>query len=409
MGERFSSNNIAIVRRDRWALGFALLLVLGALLCVAIGALPIFALLVAGVVATHLVVNDTWTRDEQARVKADAEGVHVNGELVASRAWIRDGVVVPDFPNGVQVRIRRWGALPLQIRARDTDEGRAILRALGLDVTQRAMTFNLPSRAATDWKWYGPMVLAWVLLVATVIMLPPEVGGHYMAMPLPALVLIFVVFRLTRSKLTVGADGLWLSGLGQRRFFRYDDIAAFNTLEPNSLWTRLWEGFLLRLHSGEEVRIAVEGRNHKRRGHAERLHVIDERVRGAMDSHRRGERTAGAARLLDRGERDIGEWIRTLRAMGSGGAADHRTAAVEPEMLWSIVEDPRATPLTRVSAAVALGASIDDTGRKRLETLAKAVAAPKLRIALEAAASEDEAEMREALEAVEEPKRRARA
>jgi hypothetical protein len=106
--------------------------------------------------------------------------------------------------------------------------------------------------------------------------------------------------------------------------------------------------------------------------------------------------------LLDRRERPVGDWITTLRSIGTGANAAHRIAPVAPERLWRIVEDPSARAVARAAAAVALGARIDDEGRARLKAAADATAAPKLRIALFAAAdSAEEAELEEALRDLE--------
>jgi hypothetical protein len=409
MGEPFSSSTVKTVRYDPGLTALALLLVFGAVLAVIlVGLKPAacIALFLAAVVAKKLLVDKTWPKEEQASVQADAEGVRVNGELVAPRDRIRYGLVVPDVPMGAMVRIERRMALPLEIRVRDEDQGRQMLMALGLDVTQRSMTFTLPSRARSDFNWSIPTSLGLAATFYTLNVLgqgTPLVYGTLIGLAL-------AFFFLTFSQLTVGADGLLFSWLGQKRFWRYDDIASIDTWIEKSIWKKMmWEGIELRLRTGERVKIGVQMR-HQTPGHAERLHVIFERVRAALNSHREGDPAADAA-LLGRGERDVGDWIRTLRAMGSGAAADHRTAPVAPERLWRIVEDPRATPEARAGAATALGTSLDAEGRARLESAAAAVAAPRLRIALEAAASEDEEALREALEAmeVEEPRRRARA
>ncbi len=73
-------------------------------------------------------------------------------------------------------------------------------------------------------------------------------------------------------------------------------------------------------------------------------------------------------------------------------------AAPTPEALLRVVEDASAKPVERVAAAIALAAA-GDAARVRIRVVAEATAAPRLRVALEAVAREDE--VADALEALE--------
>jgi hypothetical protein len=123
-------------------------------------------------------------------------------------------------------------------------------------------------------------------------------------------------------------------------------------------------------------------------------------MREAMDTHRRGD-AAGEASLLRRRGLEVSAWIRELRHLGTGASAAHRSAPVLPERLWRVVEDPSADPSARAGAAVAVALEADDEGRARLRAAARATAAPKLRVAIEAAAGGREDELAQALEAIE--------
>src|SRR5258708_1765394 len=119
--------------------------------------------------------------------------------------------------------------------------------------------------------------------------------------------------------------------------------------------------------------------------------LIVERVREAMETFQRGDATADAS-LLRRGARDVEGWVRQLRSIGAGANAALRTAPIEPDRLWRVVEDPSAEASARAGAAVALGGELDARGKRRLRAAAKATASPKVRIAIQAAAeAEDEA------------------
>jgi len=68
----------------------------------------------------------------------------------------------------------------------------------------------------------------------------------------------------------------------------------------------------------------------------------------------------------------------------------------DEEKLWAVVEDASAKPEARASAAAALRVK-GEAPVARLRATAEATASPKLRVALEAAASDDDAVLEQAL------------
>jgi hypothetical protein len=70
------------------------------------------------------------------------------------------------------------------------------------------------------------------------------------------------------------------------------------------------------------------------------------------------------------------------------------------DRLWSVLEDGASAPAHRAAAAVALSPHLDDAGRQRVRIAAQATATPKLRVALEAAAEDDDVRLIEALDEV---------
>ncbi len=223
-------------------------------------------------------------------------------------------------------------------------------------------------------------------------------AGHGVSIQIPILLIYLGFMLLTRTTITVGADGVLRSWLGKKEFWSYGEIASVNRfLDLNIGRKHKWQGVELTLRSAERVRLPIASRNGFQQT---QLDLILERIREAMDSHRQGEPAADTA-LLARQARPVADWIKSLRAIGSGAHVDHRTAPVAPERLFRIVEDPSLAASTRAGAAVALGASLDEEGKVRLKGAAGAIAAPKLRIAIEAAADGDEAALTEALAAIE--------
>jgi hypothetical protein len=144
--------------------------------------------------------------------------------------------------------------------------------------------------------------------------------------------------------------------------------------------------------------------------HDDDIGIVEERLREARDAFRQGDR-GDAAAPIRRGERGVGEWVASLRAIGTGANADMRTAPVPRENLFRIVEDPAAVATDRAAAAIALGAELDDESRARLRRTAESTAALRLRVAFERAAGDGEtAEIEAALAELdgEEGQRRAK-
>lgn len=152
----------------------------------------------------------------------------------------------------------------------------------------------------------------------------------------------------------------------------------------------------LRLRTGEVVDLAV-GREPRDRAQAD---VIAERISEGIEASRQRDRASDGA-VLRRADRTVREWVRALRAMGAGARDDHRTAPVVAERLWRVVEDPSADAESRVSAAVVLGARREPGTEERLRSAARATAALRVRVAIDAAAGGDEAALEEAIGATE--------
>jgi hypothetical protein len=309
------------------------------------------------------------------------------------------------------VRLRRgFGRSPLEIAIDSVEQGRALLASLGLDASQTVAGFRLPSRMLTETRLRVMTVLGMSLFAGGGGVLGEMLRhahhgkdtGLASALIMLSALLSVIVLMLTPSRLEVGADGIATNWLGRKRFIGYSDVESVSQYAAGSYRAR-WFGLALKLRSGEELRIpimsgATWGTTH--------IAIIEERIGEALESFRRGDAAAEAA-LLARGERELPDWIRSLRAIGAGANAAHRTAPIQPERLWRIVEDPSADATARAGAAVALASELDDHGKKRLRAAASATASPKVRIAIEAAATADEAELAEALAALEEPRKQA--
>jgi hypothetical protein len=356
-------------------------------------------LIIGGVIGSLMAFSQNpWTTEVPGDFEAGPEGLFEGGRLLVPGEEIRAGFVVPDPPHGPRVRIQRKMKLPVEIRVRDEAEGRELLRALGLDATQKAATFSTPSRALTDPLWSIVLGVGFAATFMLLGLLTRTIGLHGPGIQLPILGAYLGFMFLTRTGITVGADGILRSWMGKKEFWSYGDIESVGPFIDDSFWRKQkWQGIELVLRSGGKVRIPISSKQSLQKSN---LDLIIQRIHEAMESHRQGDPAAETA-LLARQARTVSDWIQSLRAIGSGANADHRTAPVAPERLFRIVEDPSLTASARAGAAVALGTGLDATGKVRLKGAAGATAAPKLRIAIEAAADGDDAALIEALSAIE--------
>jgi len=134
----------------------------------------------------------------------------------------------------------------------------------------------------------------------------------------------------------------------------------------------------------------------------ESIVTLEQRIRDVIALAKNQTHVGAEALVLARGELGLRDWITKLKAMGSGATATLRSAAVMPENLWRIAEDPAQPAIQRAAAAIALAPSLGEADKERLGDLAKTTAAPKLRVALERVAEEaTDAEMEEALKELE--------
>jgi hypothetical protein len=356
--------------------------------------------LVAIAVAS-LVLFGVWSSNPLPRLSsgvlaADPTGLRLDGAPIADRSHVTDGFVVPRGSESPVVRLRRKGLrLPIEIQVPSRDDGRQLLRVLGLDASQTVASFRLPSRA-----YATPSMTFWSLggIAAAFVILANLLGAPGGAVGVFFVIAIATVLLQVPSVLRVGADGLVVSWLGRKRFVSYADVERVTDYEDGFARSR-FRGLSFSLRGGAVLRIPIA---RPRWSVGDKMDLIRERVREAMESHARGDAAVDAT-LLARDGRSLGDWLAALRGIGTGANATHRVAPVPPERLWRIVEDPGAKPVARATAAVALGAALDDEGRVRLRVAAEAVAAPKLRVALEEVAGEarDEA-LTKALEELEE-------
>lgn len=404
---------LALVRRNPWFL--------------ALGALPLVAaigLLVAGIISgehvfwaliPHMFIlsgalgSMMWIRNPRPReiegnLAISSEGVRVGETLTLPRERIEAGFVVPRPDKRPIVRLegKRRLSLATEIRVESEDEGREVLRRLGLDASQKIASFVLPSRvfsSAKSRRLYGLALMSIFALFATLMtLMNPNLEILLMLYGLSLIGVGAAVFA-TRTNVQIGADGIFLRWFRTERFIPYEKIKSIQPYEEKRFQRRRWAGAKVYLDTGEEITLPVSAAGEVG---GPRVRLVTNRLQEALADHQRGVRAAAEARLM-RGDRLMEAWVRALRRAGAGAEANHRIAPIPTDRLLDVMEDAHADPVMRANAAVALAADPENAEvRKRIRVAAQATAAPRLRVALEKAADvDDEAALAEALAEVE--------
>jgi hypothetical protein len=351
--------------------------------------------LVAYLIAFAFVAWRTKPREAVlGALSAGEDGVVWNHRRLARRDQIKAGFVIPGDGGPPQVRlVRRFPRAPLAFQVADEGTGRALLAGLGLDAAQTIATLKLASllRAKRHAMLGNVGCFAALPAIGLLLMVASSAAwAIVVSIIVTLLAALWAVLSLVPARARVGADGILVEWLGRRTFVGFEELASVGMfVDDNNA------GVELELKDGRAIKLPAMGLFTAAIDRDE-LTLMVKRIEQAAEVHRRAQADRGVL-LPQRGDRPIADWIRVLRAVGSGANADHRRAPVQPDTLFRIAEDAGAEPERRIAAAVALGAALDAPGRERLRIAASTTASPELREALELAS--DEAATEEALTA----------
>lgn len=351
------------------------------------GAFGIHVAFVASVVRFGMARENARPRPVLRDIRISAEGVRIDDELLP-RAKIAEGWYQPRAGGSTVRLFDRQKRVIFEARVESEDEAQRMLRALGLDVSQKRAEFRTVSPFTANQErsivGFSALAMAGVMLSRLFLHLGP--------VPFFAAIGLFGVLALIPAKVVVGVDGVLLKWLSRKRFIPMSDIVS---VQPEGE-TRI----SVELTGGRRETIATAPP--KRRGgvYTERRDVIVARIREAWQAHRSRGPGVDVATLVARGSRTLEEWKSALAGLAQGDAG-YRQAAVREEDLWRVVEDPRASEDARAAAALVLRGGLDAPGKARVRVAAEATASPRLRVALEAATGEDEAAALGALDELE--------
>jgi hypothetical protein len=201
-------------------------------------------------------------------------------------------------------------------------------------------------------------------------------------------VLLYALLYLIPKRVVAGSDGVRIGWLGPGKFVPYANVAHASLDDRGDVVIDLRNGARVRLLFRQPFRSSstMNSFDLLTTLFARQKTAIVERIEEAARAHERGVADRDAGGVLARGGRTAVEWLKALHSLGSG-AVNYRSVTLPPDVLWRIAENPAAPPHERAAAAVALRDALDEEGRARLRVLAEATAAPRVRVALEAAAS----------------------
>lgn len=331
------------------------------------------------------------------KLEVHRDGVHVEGRLALPRAAIERAVVVRDG-RGAAVSILRAGGFTSLVDVTSAEQGEALVRALELSADQAVATFRLDSPVAArlpTWAHY-----LYLATFSVLVLWPLARHAEWTAAALGAAWFAGVLAALLPCSVTVGTDGVLVRWLWRAELIRFADLRGVER-DGERLLLFLADGSRRALSarweaSGYASRHGLEEGFSSRQAY---LEAIVARVRESLAARgQAGERAR--ARVARRG-RPAAAWITELRGVLVRGVGGFREAELSADELWRTLEDGGADPEARAGAAVALGPTLSLEERVRLRTAARVVAAPRLRIALEAVADGDEARVEEALAEIE--------
>jgi hypothetical protein len=162
------------------------------------------------------------------------------------------------------------------------------------------------------------------------------------------------------SRVSIGLDGVHVSGSSRTRFFAYRDLDAARAKGDDLVLMR---------GARTVLRLQLHGKD------AARREAVLERIRAAIQRTHDERRDATTDFVSAASGDDL-----TRAAFGAG---DYRVAALPREQLWALVEGPTVGAAARHAAAAALVKSGDGDARSRLRVTADSCADPRVRVALQ--------------------------
>ena len=399
----------ATLRRPANVVGMTVLLaVLGVVLGSAAIVIPWVGKLVVLSLATPLFLIAAWVARKAPEggtgLQVDLSGISVGGRLQLSRSLLNRATVVEE--GGQTVVVLQSKLFVCLVDVRDGEEGRALIRSLGMDPTGAISDFLFDSPLASH---FPPWIFWLYLLVPLLVFAPIFLGVLWLALLLLVLWYAGLISMALPEKLSVGLDGVMLRWLWRRRVIPFEELQEVSSDEQE-----------IRLHcrNGEVVQLSAywtalpweRGWYKNSIGFGSRRAYLDAilaRIEEARNARKEAGGPGAAAWLARRGQ-GLPDWLGKLRRLMASAQGGFRQETLEPEQLWSTLEDVRQPALLRAAAAAALAPCLDASGRERLRVASSVVVDPGLRTALDASIQEDDEALLRAFELLEQQQQQPR-
>jgi hypothetical protein len=237
-------------------------------------------------------VGALWQRRRQVAVSAGPEGLGVEDRPAVPRAQIRRGVLFP-LAGGACLAVLDRGLAPaLRLELPSAAEGHALLRALGLDAGQSALTVAVPwPREASSPGLLVALALAALGTAATLAAGP--LGAPWLTEAAAAIWALLALHPLAaaalwRSEITVGREELRRRVGARVERLALAEIAAVSlACEPGAAHEDTGaEGLALVLHDGRRLTWMIDDAGSDEPGAL--LIAVRDRLQAALAARRAG-------------------------------------------------------------------------------------------------------------------------
>jgi hypothetical protein len=335
----------------------------------------------AGWIFLSMRAKRSKTHVTPARLRVTADALEIEGRPPLRKSDILSAYLQPRTQELPIVRVRgRYWASSVDLGMKNQAQGKRLLESLGQDPSHAVARFRV--RAGFENKTLRGLVsgltaMGWLGMNMThAFSRSSAMSAAYTTFFI--LVAAAMLSTFMPTTVTIGSDGVLVQKVLGSRFIPFAEVESIGTS------MRSPHVIVLYLRDGKTIDLRTRANDRKVDVNDE-ARAIRVRLDEALAGFRLRDGGTEAIAWLARGARSTREWLGALRALS--GDAGYRNAAILPEQLWRIVEDPGAEPSARAGAVVALGQALDAEGKERVRRVALASASPRVRVALSAAVS----------------------
>jgi hypothetical protein len=331
------------------------------------------AAIAAFVCVTGLVTLLRASKERNAVVRADEGGLSLDGDIVVPRTMMDQAYMTPSGKRGAPSATISGPGNVVEVSTADDATATALVRAIRMGTADHAVSFT---GVAATMTWSTAALFAF-FAVAAGFLCVGLAGAAPLLVGVAAVLGVMSPILFVGNKISIGSDGVLVENRLDRHFWPCGDIGGV---------ARTSRGLELRLRSGRKVSVPITSRFVLNDSENAQREAMLARIEEALISGRSAtaDPRATVAWRVSRRDRPVADW---LRALGSEDEGDFRHAPVRLDDLRELVAS-HASAHARIGAAFALAKRGSEEERAHIRVAAQALAAPKLRVALETIADE---------------------